>query len=127
MFIRLAADLAFPVEVRGCPTVREGDGLAVSSRNAQLTPEQREIAPLLHRALCASRDAALACCTSAEDVEKVFVDTVGDVAKVQYFAAVDGPTMQPIDELAGSVRLLASIELGSVRLLDNVGVELPEA
>ena len=80
MFIRLAADLAFPVEVRGCPTIRESDGLAVSSRNAQLTTEQRAIAPVLHRALCASRDAAHACATSAEEVEKVFVDTVGDVA-----------------------------------------------
>jgi pantoate--beta-alanine ligase len=127
MFIRLAADLLFPVEVRGCPTIREDDGLAVSSRNAQLTTEQRAIAPVLHRALCASRDAAHACATSAEEIEKVFVDTVGDLAKIQYFAVVEGPTMQPIDELAGSMRLLASIELGSVRLLDNVGVELAEA
>ena len=127
MFVQLAADLGFPVEVRGCPTIREDDGLAVSSRNAQLTTEQRAVAPILYRALCASRDAAHAGATSAAEVEKVFLNAVGDVAKIQYFAAVDGPTMQPIDEFAGSVRLLASIELGSVRLLDNVGLELAGA
>jgi pantoate--beta-alanine ligase len=126
MFVRLAADLAFPVEVRGCPTIREDDGLAVSSRNGQLTTEQRAVAPVLHRALRASRDAALAGASTAAEVEKVFVDMVGGVAAIQYFAVVDGPTMQPLDDLAGSARLLASIELGSVRLLDNVGVELPE-
>src|SRR5205085_4527064 len=100
--------------------------VAVSSRNAQLTTEQRALAPVLYRALCASRDAALAGATTTAEVEKVFVDTVGDAAPIQYFAVVGGPTMQPLDDLAGSARLLASIELGSVRLLDNVGVELPE-
>jgi pantoate--beta-alanine ligase len=127
MFVRLAEDLAYPVEVLGCPTIREDDGVAVSSRNAQLTAEQQATAPVLYRALCAGRDAALAGATMATEVEKVFVDTVGDAAVIQYFAAVDGSTMTPLDDLAGSVRLLASIELGSVRLLDNLGVELPEA
>ena len=82
---------------------------------------------MLYRALCASRDAAHAGATTAAEMEKVFVDTVGDVAPIQYFAVVDGPTMRPLDDLAGSVRLLASIELGSVRLLDNLGLELAEA
>jgi pantoate--beta-alanine ligase len=127
MFQRLAEDLAFPVEVLGCPTIREADGVAVSSRNAQLTTEQRAVAPVLHRALCASRDAALAGATTTAEVEKVFVTTVGDAAAIRYFEVVDGPTMQPLDDLAGSVRLLASIELGSVRLLDNLGLEIPEA
>jgi pantoate--beta-alanine ligase len=127
MFTRLAEDLAYPVEVLGCPTIREDDGVAVSSRNAQLTAEQRAVAPVLYRALRASRAAALAGATAAAQVEKVFTETVGDAAIVRYFAAVDGPTMTPLDDLAGSVRLLASIELGSVRLLDNLGVELQDA
>ena len=54
---RMAADLSFPVEVVGCPTVREPDGLALSSRNVYLTPEERAAAPALHRALLAGRDA----------------------------------------------------------------------
>jgi pantoate--beta-alanine ligase len=127
MFTRLAADLAFPVEVLGCPTIREADGVAVSSRNAQLTAEQRAVAPVLYGALCASRAAALAAARTTAEVEKVFVETIGDVATIQYFAVVDGPTMQPLDALAGSVRILASIELGSVRLVDNLGLENTEA
>ena len=81
---------------------------------------------MLYHALCASRDAAQQGATTAAEIEKVFVDTVGDVAPIQYFAVVDGPTMRSLDVLAGSVRLLASIKLGSVRLLDNIGVELAE-
>jgi pantoate--beta-alanine ligase len=125
MFVRLADDLEFPVEVVGCPTVREDDGVAVSSRNAQLTPEQRAAAPVLYRALCASRDAALAGVTTAAGVEQVFEDAVGEGTAIRYFAVVDGPSMTPLDDLAGSVRILASIGLGETRLLDNIGIELP--
>jgi pantoate--beta-alanine ligase len=127
MFVRLAEDLEFPVDVLGCPTVREDDGVAVSSRNSQLTPEQREAAPVLYRALCATRDAALAGTTTAAKIEQVFTDAVGDVAAIQYFAVVDGPTMTPLDDLAGSVRILASIALGETRLLDNIGIELADS
>jgi pantoate--beta-alanine ligase len=127
MFVRLADDLEYPVEVLGCPTVRDDDGVAVSSRNRQLTAEQRAVAPVLHRALTASRDAALAGTSTAAGIEQTFKETVGDAAAVQYFAVVDGPTMTPLHELAGSVRILASIALGETRLLDNIGVELPSS
>ena len=127
MFVRLAEDLEYPVEVIGCPTVREVDGVAVSSRNAQLTSAQRAAAPVLFRALGAARSAAEAGATKAADVERVFVETVGDVAAVQYVAVVDGPTMTPFDELEGSVRILASIALGDTRLVDNVGVDVTAA
>jgi pantoate--beta-alanine ligase len=124
MFVRLAEDLEFPVDVRGCPTVRDDDGVAVSSRNAQLTPAQRAVAPILHRALCVTRDAALTGTTTASKVEEVFTDAIDGAAPIQYFAVVDGPTMTPLDAPAGSVRLLASIVLGDVRLVDNIGVDL---
>ncbi len=127
MFVRLADDLEYPVEVIGSPTIREADGVAVSSRNAQLTPEQRAVAPVLYRALGAAHDAALGGACAAAALEEVFVDTVGDTAAVQYFAVVDGPTMTPLDHLQGSVRILASIALGDVRLLDNIGIELAAA
>ncbi len=126
MFQRLADDLAYPVEVLGSPTIREGDGVAVSSRNAQLSPEQRAVAPVLYRALRACHDAALDGTRSTPQLEKVFATTIDDPASIRYFAAVEAQTMAPLDEFRGSVRLLASIELGSVRLLDNLGVELPE-
>ena len=126
MFQRLADDLAYPVEVLGSPTIREDDGVAVSSRNAQLSPEQRAVAPVLYQALLACRDAAADGTRSTGQLEKVFTATIGDAARIQYFAVVQAQTMAPLDDLRGSVRLLASIELGPVRLLDNLGVELPE-
>ena len=122
MFVRLAEDLEYPVEVVGTPTIRERDGVAVSSRNSQLTPEQRAVAPVLYRALNAARDAALAGAATAAAIEQVFSDTVDGAAEIQYFAVVDGPTMTPLEELSGEVRLLASIGLGDTRLLDNIGV-----
>jgi pantoate--beta-alanine ligase len=125
MFVRLADDLEYPVEVLGCPTVREDDGVAVSSRNSQLTRDQRAVAPVLYRALCATRDAALAGTTSTAKVEQAFTDAVDGAATIQYVAVVDGPTMTPLDELTGSVRILASIVLGETRIVDNIGVELP--
>jgi pantoate--beta-alanine ligase len=127
MFVRLTEDLEFPIEIVGCPTVREADGVAVSSRNSQLTAEQRAVAPVLYRALCAARDAAAAGTTSAPEVERVFTDTVDGAAPIQYFAAVDGPTMTPLEELSGSVRILASIAFDDTRLVDNIGVDLPTA
>ena len=122
MFKRLADDLCWPVEVIGCPTLRHPDGLAVSSRNGQLTPEEREQAPALYRGLCAARDAAAAGERSAGAVARVFEDTLAGYGRVQCFNAVEADTMAPLDTLAGSVRFLASIQLGSVRLVDNVGV-----
>ena len=126
MYRRLADDLYWPVEVIGCPTVRHDDGLAVSSRNAQLTAEQRAFAPALYRALGECRDAALGGSRDTEQLRKLFAATIGDPDCIRYFTAVVADTMTPLDELAGPVRLLASIELGSVRLLDNLGVELSE-
>jgi len=125
MFARLTEDLEFPVEIVGCPTIRESDGVAVSSRNSQLTPEQRAAAPVLRRALCASRDAALAGATTSGELEQVLTETVGDVAAVQYVAVVDGPSMTQLDQLSGSVRILASVAFGDARLVDNIGIELP--
>jgi pantoate--beta-alanine ligase len=127
MFQRLADDLAWPVEVIGCPTIREPDGLALSSRNGKLTPDERAQAPVLFQALTAAREAALAGAETSAQLSKVFADVIGDPDRICYFTAVDGPTMRPLDELSGPVRLLASIALGDIRLVDNVGVDLPPA
>jgi pantoate--beta-alanine ligase len=124
MFQRLADDLAWPVEVIGCPTVREADGLALSSRNQKLTPRERAEAPVLYRALTAARQAALDGARSSAELSKAFTSVIGDPARIRYFTTVEAATMRPLDELSGPVRLLASIELGAVRLVDNVGVDL---
>jgi pantoate--beta-alanine ligase len=125
LFQRLADDLAYPVEVLGCATVREDDGVAISSRNSQLTAEERAQAPVLYRALSAAHDAALDGVRSSDELTRVFAEVIGDHAEIRYFTPVESTTMVPLDELGGSVRLLASIGLGSVRLVDNLGVELP--
>jgi pantoate--beta-alanine ligase len=126
MFRRLATDLAWPVEVIGCPTIRDERGLALSSRNEQLTEAQRAEAPVLHRALLAARRAAADGTRSTPELSAVFSETVGRTARIRYFTAVVSATMKPLDQLSGSVRLLASIEMGAVRLVDNIGIELSE-
>jgi pantoate--beta-alanine ligase len=123
MFQRLASDLFYPVEVLGSPTIREADGLALSSRNSQLAPEDRATAPVLFHALCEARDRARdGSAGIAAELEKVFAAAVGDRARICYFVAVESDTMRPVDKLIGPVRLLASIQLGDTRLLDNLGL-----
>jgi pantoate--beta-alanine ligase len=126
MYQRLADDLAWPVEVIGCPTVREDDGLAVSSRNGRLTPQDRGVAPVLYQALRAAEAAALAGATTAAELAATFAETIGSHGNIRYFTPVEPATMTPLDTLGGQVRLLASLELGDVRLLDGLGFELPE-
>jgi pantoate--beta-alanine ligase len=126
MFRRLAADLAWPVEVIGCPTIRDERGLALSSRNQQLSESQRAEASVLYRALVAARQAAVGDTRSTRELSAIFSEVVGSVGRIRYFTAVVSATMEPLDELTGSVRLLASIEIGAVRLVDNIGIELSE-
>jgi pantoate--beta-alanine ligase len=125
MFQRLADDLAWPVTVIGCPTIREPDGLALSSRNQRLTPRERAAAPVLYQALTAARRAAMDGARSSAALSGVLAGVIGDKARIVYFRPVEASTMRPLEMLSGSVRLLASIELGSVRLVDNVGADLP--
>jgi pantoate--beta-alanine ligase len=121
---RLAADLSLPVAVVPCPTVREPDGLALSSRNAYLTPEERAAAPVLRRALRAG----------AESIERDGVRDAGEVrrlmtgmieaeslARLEYAEVVSASTLRPVDPLAGSLRLLTAARFGRARLIDNVG------
>jgi pantoate--beta-alanine ligase len=124
MFKRLADDLYWPIEVVGSPTIRESDGLAVSSRNSKLTAEQRATAPVIYRALRRCSETTHYGVRTSAELANEFAAEVGDRASVVYFTPVEAETMAPLDRLRGSVRLLASIELGSVRLLDNVGVEI---
>jgi pantoate--beta-alanine ligase len=124
MFTRLADDLSWPVQVVGCPTVREADGLALSSRNAKLTPAQRSAAPILYRALVECAESARNGERSLYGLRRLFVDTIGDAASLEYFITVDADTMARKDSLRGDVRLLGSVRFDSVRLVDNIGLRL---
>ena len=121
---RMAADLSLPVEVVGCPTVREADGLALSSRNVYLSTDERAAASVVHRALQAGAAAVTAGERNPEAVEKIIADVVAaePLADVDYLAVVDASTLQTVDVLLGELRLLAAVRFGRARLIDNLGV-----
>lgn len=125
---RLVSDLSLPVEVVACPTHREADGLARSSRNVYLSPEERAAAPVLRRALGAGADLVADGERSPVAVEAEMARVVAGepLVELDYAAAVDAATLAALDVLAGEVRLLIAARVGRPRLLDNVGVTVPD-
>ena len=124
---RMAADLSFPVEVVGCPTVREPNGLAMSSRNRYLSAPEREGASVLYEALRAGASAIEAGLRSAGEVRAIMrglLDASPVIAALDYAEVVDGLTLQPVDPLAGELRLLVAARVGMARLIDNVGAKV---
>jgi len=121
---RMVRDLSFPVEVVGCPTVRELDGLAMSSRNAYLTPEQREAAPVIHRALRAGAAAIAAGERDPQTVRELVAGIIEaePLAELDYVEVVDADSLATPETLRGNLRLLAAVRFGRARLIDNVGV-----
>jgi pantoate--beta-alanine ligase len=123
---RMVLDLSLQVEIVGCPTVREDDGLAMSSRNAYLTAEERAAAPVMHRALQAGvelieageRDPAV---VRGHVASIISAEPLGEL---DYAEVVDASTLAVPDRLAGAVRLLAAARFGKARLLDNVGTDV---
>lgn len=128
MLRRMATDLNFPVDVKGMPTVREPDGLAMSSRNLRLTPEHREQAPTVQRALQAGvtaieggeRDP-----NAVEAIIRAVLATAPAAAEPDYIAVVDAASLRTPDIIEGETRLLTAVYFGDVRLIDNVGVTAP--
>jgi pantoate--beta-alanine ligase len=108
---RMVSDILLPLSIEAVATVREPDGLAMSSRNRFLSETDRALAPLLYKVLTETPRDRLAT-GSARLTEAGFA--------VDYFALVDGPTMTPLPEPRPGARLIAAARLGSVRLLDNV-------
>jgi pantoate--beta-alanine ligase len=119
---RMAADLELGVAVVGVPTVREPDGLALSSRNAYLSPAERKDARALSRALFAGRDAAATGGAHSVITEATEVLAAAPGVDVDYLELRD-PELGEIPE-HGSVRLLVAARVGRTRLIDNVAVEL---
>ncbi|MDE0604861.1 MAG: pantoate--beta-alanine ligase [bacterium] len=122
---RMTADLSLPVEVVGCPTFRESDGLAMSSRNVYLTAEERPAATVLWRSLQAGRDAVVQGSRSPDEVEAVMAAVLAAEPKASpdYAAVVDAATLDRPDVLDGELRLLVAARVGRARLIDNLGVD----
>jgi pantoate--beta-alanine ligase len=126
---RMAEDLDFPVEIEVLPTVREQDGLALSSRNAYLTPEQREQAAAISRALRAAEKAAAAGETSTENLVASARDELRNSGiEPEYVEARAAEDLTPIATLNGRPVLLAvAARVGRARLIDNVVITPREA
>ena len=120
---RMTTDLLLPVEIRPHPTVREPDGLALSSRNRYLSARERSTAPILYRALTRARDAVVAGLANGDRVRQILRETLesGTGVMVDYAEVVDDRTLEPLTELTGRRAIaLVAARLGSTRLLDNL-------
>jgi pantoate--beta-alanine ligase len=117
---RMVADLHLPLDIVGVPTVRESDGLAMSSRNRFLTAAERVVAPRLFAVLQATANKLTpgSQVTSPLDAARSELARAG--FQVDYVALVDAATLQPLESVGSSARLIAAARLGSVRLIDNV-------
>jgi pantoate--beta-alanine ligase len=118
---QMARDLAMGTEVIACPTVREPDGLALSSRNVHLTPEERAAAPVLHRALLAARGAWQAGERSADALRALMRSVLGGepLGRVDYVSVADMATLRELDRVDGPALLSLAVRFGSTRLIDN--------
>jgi pantoate--beta-alanine ligase len=124
---RLVRDLDMPVRVEVCPTVREGDGLAMSSRNVLLAPADRERAPALYRALVAVERAVAGGVHDPEGALAAGMRVLTDVRIVpEYFAAVSIDTLAPVRRITGETLVAVAAPFGAVRLIDNVIVRPTE-
>ncbi|MGE0222371.1 MAG: pantoate--beta-alanine ligase [Acetobacteraceae bacterium] len=120
---RMVADLLLPLEIVGVETVREADGLALSSRNRFLTPQERALAAVLPRTM----QEAIADLADGRPAEPVLAAARERLAAagfaVDYLALVDGPNLAPIEARRAGARVVAAARLGSVRLIDNMAAD----
>ena len=126
---RMTEDLNLPVEVVGCSLVRESDGLALSSRNAYLSPEQRAAAPVLARALSMAAEAVVGGERDPEVIAGIVQGTVGrePLVDLEYVEVRDAGDLRPIERLDGAVLIALAARVGATRLIDNVGIVIGSA
>jgi pantoate--beta-alanine ligase len=107
--------------VIACPTVREADGLALSSRNVHLSPEERRAAPVLHRALLAGRNAWDAGERSGAALRNVILGELArePLAQVEYVSVADATTLEELASVAGPALASLAVRFGTTRLIDN--------
>lgn len=116
---RMVSDLNIPVTVVPVPTMREPDGLAMSSRNQRLSPTERQSAAILYRALVTARDRIGDGARQAKDAARAVLDQAPEV-RVEYLEVVDAEEMQPVETVLAPVRIAIAAWVGNTRLIDNV-------
>ena len=127
MVIRqMARDLAIPTEVIACPTVREPDGLALSSRNVHLSPAERAAAPVLRRALLAGRERWAAGERSGDAIREAMSTILAaePLARPDYVSVADGRTLAELETVTGPALLSLAVRFGATRLIDNEPIGL---
>jgi pantoate--beta-alanine ligase len=122
---RMTRDLDFPVEIVVCPTVRERDGLAMSSRNSYLSPEERQAATILFRALTAAQSAYKKGERQAEALRHIVREmvTTEPLAQLQYVSCADFDSLQELEEISGKALLSMAVFVGKTHLIDNFILE----
>lgn len=123
---RMVRDLAVPIEIHGAETIRESDGLALSSRNSNLSSEHRADAPRIRRALLTARDLR----ESGEQRPEVYLDAARhhlleralEEQRIDYLELVDRSTLQPLSKVASPALLATAVFYGDVRLIDNIEI-----
>ena len=122
---RLTKDLDLPIDIAGCPIVREPDGLALSSRNAYLNAGERQAAPALHQTLVSTGDALAKGAAVAASVSTATTELLNaGFTKVDYIAVCDPASLEELEKVSGQARLLAAAWLGKTRLIDNIAIEI---
>lgn len=118
---RMARDLSYGIEIIGCPIVREADGLAKSSRNTYLSPAERQAALVLSKAVFLGQEMVEKGIRDAKELLAAMtaVITAEPQARIDYVSAVDGETMQPVEEVRDGVLVAMAVYIGKTRLIDN--------
>jgi pantoate--beta-alanine ligase len=122
---RMVADLNMPLEIVVCPTVREPDGLAVSSRNQYLSPQERGQAPVIRRALRRCEELVESGEQNASVIVEAMLKILGETStlQVEYVSLVDAESLEAVDRVKGRVLVAIAARLGSTRLIDNIVVD----
>jgi pantoate--beta-alanine ligase len=124
---RMTADLDLPVDVVGCPLVRESDGLALSSRNSYLDDDARQQATILSGALYLASEAVVSGERDAAALRNLIVETIGHVpsVRIDYVEIVDATTLEPVERLEGDTLVALAAFVGKARLIDNITITFP--
>lgn len=122
---RMVRDLSYGIEIVGCPIVREADGLAKSSRNTYLSQAERQAALVLSESVFLGQKMVAEGETDANKIVAAMTEHIQaqPLAKIDYVSAVDGVTMDPVDQIAGTVLVAMAVYIGKTRLIDNFIVE----
>lgn len=126
---RMVRDLNFPVEIVVCPTVREPDGLALSSRNTYLNPAERKAAPVLYRALTAAQEAFLDGERDADRLRQIMAETLNaeTLARPEYISCAHPDTLEELERVTDRALLSMAVFFGKTRLIDNLLLPTSEA